>query len=209
MDEKEKADIIRLYEDRLEKYGVSVKTMGWRNTTQQKLRFKILSEIGDLNGKHILDVGCGFGDFYDYLDQSGLYTLYHGIDISPKIIDSARNRRKGLLVEVRDILTDELNERFDYVFESGILNKRISDNYAYAQDIITNMYRVCNEGIAFNMMTDYVDFQEDYLFYYSPEKIFSFCKGLSKFVVLRHDYPLYEFTVYMYKTNPAIKERRN
>jgi SAM-dependent methyltransferase len=199
MDEKDKQEIINLYEDRLTKHGVSVTTMGWRDREQQALRFKILSEIGDLQGKKILDIGCGFGDFYDYLEQNSIYVDYHGIDLSEKIIAAARERRHDMLVEVRDILTDGINERFDYVFESGILNKRISDNYAYAHEIITAMYRVCNEGIAFNMVTDYVDYKEDYLYYYSPEKIFSFCKGLSRFVVLRHDYPLYEFTVYMHK----------
>ena len=49
------------------------------------------------------------------------------------------------------------------------------------------------------MMTAYVDFREDRLFYYSPEEIFRFSKTLTKRVLLRHDYPLFEFTVYLYK----------
>jgi SAM-dependent methyltransferase len=199
MKEKDKEEIIRLYEDRLEKYGRSVKTMGWRDKDQQYLRFKILSEIGELDGKKILDVGCGFGDFFDYLKNNGIDVDYHGFDISPKIIAAAKRHHPDLIFEEKDILAEEMDEKFDYVFESGILNKKNLDNCMYAKAIISKMYNLCTEGISFNVMTNYVDYREDYLFYYSPEKIFAFCKKLSKFVVLRHDYPLYEFTMYIYK----------
>jgi SAM-dependent methyltransferase len=199
MNEREKEDIIRLYEDRLGKYGQSIKTMGWRDQEQQHLRFRILSEIKDLNAKKILDVGCGFGDFYDYLVEKGINVDYSGFDISKRIIDVAKNRHPHLKFEVKDILTEKIDQKYDYIFESGILNKKLSDNYRYAKAIITAMYSLCNEGISFNMMTNYVDFEEDYLFYYSPENIFRFCKSLSKFVVIRHEYPLFEFTVYIFK----------
>jgi len=196
---EEKKEIINLYEMRLKKYGNSVKTMGWRDKEQQYLRFKILSEIGDLNGAKILDVGCGFGDFYDYLTDRGIIVDYTGYDISPKIIDVAMSKHPQIKLEVRDILKERISEKFDYVFESGILNKRISNNVEYAKKMITRMFELCGIGIAINMMTNYVDYTEDYLYYYSPEKMFKFCKGLSKWIVLRHDYPLYEFTIYLYK----------
>ncbi len=199
MNETDKEEIIRLYEERLEKFGRSVKTMGWSSREQQFLRFKILSEIGDLNGKSVLDVGCGFGDFFDYLKNKEITIDYYGIDLSERIITEAKKQHPSLHFEVKDILTQEINRKFDYVFESGIFNKKISDNLTNTHAVIARMYDLSTEGIACNMMTDYVDYFEDYLFYYSPEKIFAFCKTLSKSVVLRHDYPLYEFTVYVYK----------
>jgi len=197
---KEKKEIINLYEMRLEKYGNSVKTIGWRDKEQQYLRFKILSEIGDLNGANILDVGCGFGDFYEYLIDRDVKIDYTGYDISPKIIDVAISKHPQIRLKVRDILKERIGEKFDYVLESGILNKRISNNIEYAKKMITRMFELCEIGIAVNMMTDYVDYKEDYLFYYSSEDIFKFCKGLSRWVTLRHDYPLYEFTIYIYKS---------
>ncbi len=201
MDETDKEEIIRLYEGRLEKFGWTVKTMGWSSREQQFLRFRILSEISNLNGKSILDVGCGFGDFFDYLKDNGIRVDYYGIDLSERIISEAQKHHPDLKFEVMDILNEEIGRNFDYVFESGILNKKSSSNLADAHAIITKMYSLCTIGIACNMMTDYVDYTEDYLFYYSPEKMFGFCKSLSKSVVLRHDYPLYEFTVYLYR-NP-------
>jgi hypothetical protein len=85
------------------------------------------------------------------------------------------------------------------VFESGIFNKRIHDNISYAKKFINKMFALCKIAIGINMTTDYVNFKERYLYYYSPHEIFKFAKKLSRFVVLRHDYPLYEFTVYIYK----------
>ena len=197
--EKEKKEMVSLYEARLIEYGDSVKTMGWRDKEQQHLRFEILSEIGDLNGSKILDVGCGFGDFYEYLVAKGIKVDYTGYDMSPKIIDVAISKYPQIRFEVKDILKERIGEKFDYVLESGILNKRISNNIGYAKKMITRMFELSDSGIAVNMMTNYVDYREDCLYYYSPEDMFKFCKSLNKFVTLRHDYPLYEFTIYTYK----------
>jgi len=51
-----KADRRRLYENVLKKYGDSPQGADWADADSQKLRFKILSEIDDLNGKGIHDV---------------------------------------------------------------------------------------------------------------------------------------------------------
>jgi len=178
--------------------------MGWRNREQQYLRFRILSEIGNLNGKKILDVGCGFGDFYEYLINKDMKIDYTGYDISAKIIDVAKSKHPQIKFVVKDMLKERIGEKFDYVFESGILNKRISNNIEYATKMITRMFELCEKGVALNMMTNYVDYREDHLSYYSPEKIFRLCRNLSKWVVLRHDYPLYEFTIYLYKKSLYI-----
>ena len=196
---EEKKGMIDLYEGRLEKYGVNVKTMGWRDKAQQDLRFAVLAGIGNLNNTTLLDVGCGFGDLYSYLVERGIMVDYTGYDIAPKIIGAARDRHSELRLEVNDILKERSDEKFDYVVESGILNKRISNNIGYARDMITRMFERCRIGIGVNMMTDYVDYKEDYLYYYSPEEIFTFCKSLTRWVSLRNDYPLYEFSIFLYR----------
>lgn len=206
---REKKEIINIYETRLRKYGDSVRTMGWRDKEQQCLRFKILAEIGDLNGTRILDVGCGFGDFYEFLIKRSIKVDYTGYDISHRIIEVAKSKHPEIKskFKVKDILRERTNERFDYVMESGILNRRISDNIKYAKKIIARMFELCKIGVAVNMMTNYVDYKEDSLYYYSPEEMFKFCKSLTKGVVLRHDYPLYEFTLYLYKKSFYIYKR--
>ena len=55
-----------------------------------------------------------------------------------------------------------------------------------------------SKKLAIDFVTNYVDFKEDYLIYHSPEAMFRLAKSLTKRVVLRHDYPLYEFCLYLY-----------
>jgi hypothetical protein len=51
-------------------------------------------------------------------------------------------------------------------------------------------------GFAFNLLTTFVDFRADGLFYADPCAFFRFCKQeISPDVVLLHDYPLYEWTM--------------
>ena len=67
------------------------------------------------------------------------------------------------------------------------------------EDIIKKSYELCNKAVAIDMLTSYVDFKEEHLHYYEPEEIFSFCKTITKRVTLRHDYPLFEFMICLYK----------
>ena len=59
--------IVDFYEARLDEFGYDVRSVGWGNKGSQDLRFKILSDIGDLTNNSVCDLGCGFGDLYLYL----------------------------------------------------------------------------------------------------------------------------------------------
>ena len=203
MDSEEKRRAISRYDQRLSELGPTVQALGWRDRPQQDLRFRVLADIDSLVGKSVLDVGCGYGDLLDYLVARGERPGYVGVDINSRLLDIARKRHPGVRFEQRDILLDVPSERFDYVVESGVLNHKSKDNETFARDLLTAMYGLCARGVAANMMGDYVDYQEERLHYYSPEAMFRFAKSLSQYVVLRQDYPLYEFTLYIYKQSPT------
>jgi hypothetical protein len=68
---------------------------------------------------------------------------------------------------------------------------------------ITEMYAHCRRGISMNFITTYVDYKYDFLFYMSPARILDFCrKNFSRHIVIRHDYPLWEYSVFVY--NPEF-----
>ena len=90
-------------ERQLSKYGESFKAIGLSPRSQQQ-RFEILSDIGDLRNKNILDVGCGFGDFYIYLMENFQIHDYIVIDISPGMIEIARKKNPNILFYHNDIL---------------------------------------------------------------------------------------------------------
>lgn len=83
---------ITFYSALVEKYGINVKSLDWGSRESQELRFKILSQLTDLNAKSILDVGCGLGDLYGWLEKNNIKTNYKGIDITPKMIEKAKER---------------------------------------------------------------------------------------------------------------------
>jgi hypothetical protein len=45
--------------------------------------------------------------------------------------------------------------------------------------------------------------QEPGEFYADPVEIVRFCRSLTPWVVLRHDYLAHDFTVYLYRDRPA------
>ena len=68
------------------------------------------------------------------------------------------------------------------------------------------MFELCNKGVAIDFISTYVDFRNEKINYVKPEEIFSFCKTLSRCVLLRHDYMPFEFCIYIYKSD-RIDER--
>jgi SAM-dependent methyltransferase len=201
MNDFDKELIIQRYADRFKQYGVDIKTLASGNRERQLLRFKIFSEIGKIDGHSVLDLGCGFGDFYQYLKDQGIQVDYTGIDICPPFIEACRQRFPEAHFKVADIQKDDLGRRFDYIVCSQVYNNKLQkeNNEEVMRDVIRKGFALCDIAFAVDMITKYVDYQEEKLHYYSPEEIFAFCKGLTKRVMLRHDYPLFEFMVCLYR----------
>ncbi|MBU0679620.1 MAG: class I SAM-dependent methyltransferase [Verrucomicrobia bacterium] len=202
MKEHEKQAAVDRYNKRISEMGPTVQAIGWGDERQQKLRFAVLTAMGEMNGRSILDVGCGFGDMIDYLKNRGLDVEYTGVDINPAILEVARERHPDARFECRDIVTAPFDEQFDYVFQSGAFNHRVEDNREFVWSMMQEMYRLCRRGMAFNLLTSYVDYQDDSLFYFRPEDYLPLAKKLSRYVTLRHDYPLYEFTLQIFREPP-------
>jgi ubiquinone/menaquinone biosynthesis C-methylase UbiE len=181
--------------------------VGWKDQSDQWLRFLVLCRGVDLAGKSILDVGCGLGDFVSFLDERHVECLeYVGIDISPKLIEqaSARFGRKGRRFLAADFLEAPGLGQFDVVICSGALSFRVDDNIAIAERMIGKMFNMCREATSINCLSTYVDFQLPKNYHYQPEAMFSFARSLTRWVRLHHDYPLYEFTLQMFRSsNPA------
>ena len=66
--------------------------------------------------------------------------------------------------------------------------------------MLRRMYEVCRVAIAFNLMSDRVDWRSPPLYHAPAGEVLDFCRAeLSPWVVLRHDYPLHEYSVYVYR----------
>lgn len=194
------------YEEALKQFGDDPRGVNWSNVESQRLRFSVLTEIGDLNGKRVHDLGCGLAHYRDYLLAAGIAAQYVGSDISGRMIEAARQRLgEGVELHVGDVLADHQPwMEADYVVNSGIFTVRNGVDeeewWFFVSAMLERMFALARVGISFNLMTSYVDFRDDKLFYKSAQETLDFCvRRLSRRVVIRHDYPLWEYTTYVYK----------
>ena len=197
-DKKQDEFIIKKYNERYAKYGLDPRSLGWLKG-RQKIRFKILAEIGNLDGCSILDIGCGFGDFYQYLVDDKSYEIdYYGVDLNNTFIQIAeKNHPKVRFDQINFMSLSNLN-KYDYVIASGIFEYKFPDQEKIISQCLKQMYELSIKGVSVNFLSSYVDFETEEAYHANPEYIFTISKKLTKRVVLRHDYLPYEFTTYMY-----------
>jgi 2-polyprenyl-3-methyl-5-hydroxy-6-metoxy-1,4-benzoquinol methylase len=199
-----KRDVVAYYEDVLRRHGPSAQGVDWKDEHSQTLRFELLSGVCDLEGRSVHEIGAGVGHLWDYLRERSPGVDYSGSDLSQAMVDAARARHPDISFERRDLLNDPLQHRYDVVMCSGLFHVKLhhtDDEWrAFVYATVEKMFEMCRVGIAFNTMSDHVDFRSDTLFYANAGEVLDFCRRkLSRFVTLRHDYPLYESTVYVYR----------
>lgn len=195
-------DLQQHYRNLFNQYGDSFKAAQWADETSQEKRFKILIEIADIRNSSILDFGCGTGHLATYLKKLGIPVEYTGVDIVKELIDCAKEKH----TDHSFYLSEELvTQQYDYIFISGVFNNKLLNNRDFYKKQLIKLLPYAKKGIAFNMLSHYVDYYDDNLFYEKPESVFGFIKKeISPFVVLRNDYEIkkgvlpYEFTTYIY-----------
>jgi len=181
----------------------------WSSKENQLIRFQTLSEIGNLDNTSILDVGSGLNDLYFYLKNTKNKNIrYTGIEISQNHCIEAKKKYPEIEIINADFLYHNFDKTYDYVIASGSFNIEMPDHDSYLKTVINKMYQLANLGVAFNLPSSYSYLvQENYQFesgikikYVDPKTTFDYCKSLTPYVTMRHDYLVHDFTVYMYKT---------
>lgn len=176
--------------------------VGWHNAETQRVRFFVLSQIADLSDKSILDVGCGPGAMYPFFKECFADFKYTGIDLSKDFVEYAHKQAPQAAWLNADFLEHDFkDQKFDYVLASGVVAVKVQDNLLFVQNMIRKMFSLCKAGIAINMLSDFSPekLTEKALHFYSPTEMFAFCKSLTTFVTLRHDYLKNDFTLYLYR----------
>jgi trans-aconitate methyltransferase len=194
-------DTIRLtqfYEESLRKYGPeSAHALQWKNRKSQQVRFAALSQVASLTGKSVLDVGCGVGDLYKYLQDSFGRVEYCGLDVVPGMIVAAKQKYPGVRFVHANVL--DFTEQYDYVLASGALTYNMDGGKELYFKIIKHMYAIAKKGVAFNVLDNDVYATDHEYLTYSYVEIAALCETLNCQFVVFTEYEVGDFTVFLYK----------
>ncbi len=203
MRQSDRKKLEEYYGEKLKVYGDDARSLGW-TPGGRKVRFGALADIGDLAGSSVLDVGCGFGDFYGYLRDREIRADYTGIDINADFIAIAKDNYPDARFEISDFEEHGTNGMYDWAFAAGIFTIRLSDNEAFVKNTLRRMFDCCRKGFAADFLRPaYGDAAGDLYWRPQPEDIVKICRALSKRIILRCDYMTDEFCVYVYKNDMA------
>jgi len=181
------------YRELLLRHGDTAAAAQYSSRESQERRFAQLVRIGELDGTKVLDFGCGTGHLASFLQARGIAVHYTGVDLVEELLAVGRTKhpdhRFGQLAQFK-------SESFDYAFVSGVYNNRRRGNRRFWQDSVRELFGMCTRGLAFNMMSAYVDFEDPSLFYERPEAAFAFVKTeITPYVNLIHDYEVKPGTI--------------
>ena len=189
------------YNAQYAKYGSDSRSTGY-SPEGQRVRYDMLASITDLNGKSVLDVGCGLGNFLEYMNEQGIKVDFTGYEINSNFICECRQKFPGVAFELRDIIQDPPEPGgFDVVFFNGGLNTKIDDNEGVMRKLLKVMVEACRELCAITLTSTYAgdSHRHDFNHYFDPCQSFTFAKSLTNKVDLLHSYLPHDFTLVLYK----------
>ncbi len=195
------------YEKIFSEFGPSSRGVDWGDDQDVLLRYKNMLSVvraGSSPSPSMLDVGCGYGGLFDYSMGHGIKVDYTGIDVAENMIAHAKTHHQNGAFHLGDVLHYPFDRRFDYVVCNGILTQKLETKIRemdhFCNALVRRMFDLCDVGIAFNLMSNRVNFMAENLYYRSPVEMLSFClDNFSGKVRIDHAYPLFEYTVYVYK----------
>jgi SAM-dependent methyltransferase len=212
MSEKPHLENVAECERLLAKYGDSYRSVGWtRGQEYADLRYEIMLGVikDDLAATTtVLDVGCGASHLYEYMRKTGReHVRYRGVDASPKFLDLSRRKFPQVDYYEGDFLDRSVTiPVHDYVVINGLFTYKGTANgesmWQYMKEGLLRAFALCNRGLAFNVMSSHVEWERDDLFHVPIGTLTDFlAHSLTTTFTIRHDYQLYEYTVYAYKAS--------
>jgi SAM-dependent methyltransferase len=195
------SDLTEDYNKSLAEYGESPKALLWWDYRSMAVRFRELVKDIPLDGKSVLDAGCGMGDLLPYLYAKSTSFKYLGVDLNKGFIEIAAKRYEGHDFKVADPFSQKVGE-FDVVLSSGVMNGNYEGWLERRKAMIAALFGQANQALAFNMAGGLRPIPDDSLIAYADAReIFEYCQTLSPRVILRAHYLQKDFAVVMFRKN--------
>lgn len=191
--------ISEYYERLIRQYGHDPRACDYGRPESQEIKFRVLSEVMPLAGRSLLDVGCGFADFATYLHGNFSGITYSGIDLCESMVAEARRNHPELDLRSANLLDASFDHSFDVVTSNGTFYLLGEQAWPMMRKMIERMFGLATSALAFNSLSTWANDPDPDEFYADPFRVLKFCRELTPWVVLRHDYHPRDFTIYMYK----------
>lgn len=188
------------WQERINKHGNRFEVVGWTEDSQ-RARFKAALEIGDLNNKTILDIGCGRGDLYSFLKSQKIDADYHGVDLTPEMISFCKELYPEISdsFEVLNILKESPAIQPDYIFCIGVLNQFTGeDSPEFATLFIERLFKIAKCGVAVAITSSNAPRMTEDTFYFSPWNMLERASTITPKIRLDHTYLQNDFTLFLY-----------
>ena len=209
MEQKRYWSIVSHYESCLEKHGDNHLGVDWPKKEDVDKRYRVMLEVirPDMSAKiTLLDFGCGASHLYEHILRHKLDNIeYSGLDLSEKFISLSRSKFPSVSYYCLDILDDQVGlPDFDYIVLNGVFTEKrdlsFDEMFAYFKCVVSRVFRKARIGIAFNVMSSHVDWEREDLFHLPLDTLAAFLtKELTRNLIIRNDYGLYEYTTYVYR----------
>jgi SAM-dependent methyltransferase len=206
-------DIVNHYEKCLRLFGDSHLGVDWRDPNDAEKRYQVMLDIIQRKAGEtvkLLDFGCGTAGLYDYINKKGISNIeYAGLDISSAFIKVSQKKYPNIRFFNVDILDPDTSlPNFDYIIMNGVFTEKISlsfeQMFEYFCSVLERAFPYCRKGIAFNVRSNQVDNKEEDLFHLPFDSLAWFLiKQVSRHFLIRNDYGLEEYTVYLYQNSLA------
>jgi len=181
------------YDSKLEQFGENdYRSLNWgdKEGKSAKARYQQMFEHYDWSNKRILEVGCGWGSFFDFNFKCD---YYHGIDINPKLINIAIDKFicpkcTNIKFKTSDIFKyNSINSNFDIAISSGVAGNRQgpADTPGKLIHYLSFMFNSANT-VMVNFPSNRATIRSEYVEYFAPEYIISQALNLTNNIQLIH-----------------------
>jgi ubiquinone/menaquinone biosynthesis C-methylase UbiE len=189
-----------MFKSRFDRYGDNGPNIFWSGKDAQNARFDAMLDITDFNGKRVLDVGCGFGDFIQHLETRGIKPhTYVGIDIVPEIVEVAERQNPNYHFEARDILVNPFDKgAFDIIIASGIFALPHRNYNDYVITMLSTLNNIANDFVIVNFLKKNDVEKDQGLKYHEPDTVLQMVQHrVSGSAQLKDDYLYNDFIIFI------------
>lgn len=206
--------IILHYEGCLARHGDSHLGVDWPNEDDANKRYEVMLNLvkNPVPGQTLLDFGCGASHLFNKIQNSQYSCLnYTGLDLSSAFCELSRRKFPQNDYLFLDVLAEpDKLQQFDYVVMNGVFTEKrdlsFDEMMNYFKQVLLTVFPKVRVGMAFNVMSKAVEWERDDLFHLPLDVLQNFLtKEVSRNFVIRNDYGLYEYTVYIYRKTPWQK----